>query len=73
MAAPSAEVAHHRASLARRKQSYPENHPKVVEARQNLAYAALAEHAARVVGDWPTPPPEMLARIAGILRAGGAA
>lgn len=66
----SPAIAHHRAKVARRKQSYPEGHPKVVEAQQDLAYAGLTEHAAKVVADWPTPPTEVLDRIAAILRGG---
>lgn len=69
--------ARYRAQVARRKQSYSDDHPKVIEAQQNLAYAGLAEHAAQVVADWPTPPGEILDQIAAILRgadpAGGAA
>jgi hypothetical protein len=30
----------------------------------------LAEHAAKLVADWPTPPLEVLNRIAAILRGG---
>jgi hypothetical protein len=72
MAAPSAEVAHHRASLARRTQSYPGDHPRVQEAKQSLDYAKLSEHAARVVATWPDPTPEQLAKVAAILRGGAA-
>ncbi len=72
MAAPSATVAHLRASKARRLQSYPPDHPKVREVGQALDYAKLSEHAAKVVADWPDPPPEMLAEVAAILRCGGA-
>ncbi len=68
----SPALAHHRAQVARRKQSYPDDHPKVVEAQYSLAYEGLAEHAARVVADWPAPTPEQLERIAAILRAGAA-
>jgi len=63
----SPAVAHHRARVARRKQSYPDDHPKVVEAQRDLAYTALAEHAARVVSDWPAPSPDVLDRISVIL------
>ncbi|BBX00923.1 hypothetical protein MMOR_18590 [Mycolicibacterium moriokaense] len=74
MAAPSAPVAKLRASKARRLQSYPPDHPKVREVGQALAYEVLAEHAARVVADWPTPSAEQLAKVAAVLRnAGGAA
>ncbi len=70
MAAPSAEVAHLRASLARRTQSYPPNHQKVVEAKQQLVVAGLVEHVKKVVSDWPTPTPEQLEPVAALLRAG---
>lgn len=70
MAAPSAEIAHLRASLARRTQSYPPNHQKVVEAKQQLVVAGLVEHVKKVVGDWPTPTPEQLEPVAALLRAG---
>lgn len=69
----SPAVAHKRAKVARRKQSYPDGHPKVAEAQQDLAYEGLAEHAAKVVADWPHPSHDQLTRIAGILRAGGGA
>jgi hypothetical protein len=72
MAALSAESRHHRASVARRKQSYPDGHPKVVEAKQNLDYARLADHAAKVIADWPAPTDEQLAKVAAILRGGAA-
>ena len=68
---PPPAVAHRRAQKARRLQSYPPDHPKVLEAGQALDYEMLAEHAARVVADWPTPPPDVVDRIAAILRTGG--
>jgi hypothetical protein len=70
MAAPSANVAKLRASKARRLQSYPVDHPKVREVGQALDYEMLAEHAARVVADWPQPTDEQLQRIASLLMAG---
>jgi hypothetical protein len=70
MAMPSAAVAKLRASKARRLQSYPPEHPKVREVGRALDYEMLAEHAARVIADWPTPPPEVCDRIAAILTAG---
>jgi hypothetical protein len=70
MPAPSADMARIRASVARRTQSYPDDHPKVVEARQDLDYAMLAQHAARVVAAWPAPTEEQLAKVAAILRRG---
>lgn len=71
MPAPSAPVAKLRASKARRTQSYAPDHPKILEVSRALDYEKLAEHAARVVKDWPTPPPEVCERIAGILRGRG--
>lgn len=62
--------AHYRAKVARRKQSYPDDHPKVIEAQRDLAYAGLSEHAAKVVANWPDPPPDLLAEVAAILRCG---
>ena len=67
MAAPSATVARYRAQLARRTQSYPPHHPRVVEARRGLAIEQLAEHARRVVEGWPKPTSEQLQRVAAIL------
>lgn len=69
MAAPSADIAHHRASLARRTQSYPPDHPKVIEAKQHLVVAGLVEHVKKVVSGWPPPTPEQLGHIASLLRS----
>jgi hypothetical protein len=66
---PSTAVSKLRAQVARRTQSYPSDHPRVVEARQELDYTVLAEHAARVVANWPQPTPEQLQKVAAILRA----
>jgi hypothetical protein len=70
MPAPSPALAHLRSCVARRTQSYPPDHPVVLEAKRDLAYEKLAEHAAKVVADWPEPTDEQLARIAALLRAG---
>jgi hypothetical protein len=73
----SAPVASHRGRVAalaravRNGERSPED-PELNNARQDLAYERLAEQAAKVVADWPTPPPEVLNRIAAILRSGGA-
>ncbi|BCI54683.1 hypothetical protein NIIDNTM18_39610 [Mycolicibacterium litorale] len=67
----SPDVAKYRASVARRVQSYPADHPRVTEARQALAYAALTEHAARVVASWPSPTEEQRANLAALLRSAG--
>ena len=42
----------------------------LADAKQDLAYEGLAEHAAKVVTNWPEPSPEVIARIAAILRSG---
>ena len=71
---PADTVASRRRSLAGRKaalsRSRPDDDPEYVAVSEGLAYEQLAEHAARVVADWPTPPPEVSDRIAAILRAG---
>jgi excisionase family DNA binding protein len=40
-------------------------------ADRDWAYEQLAEHAAKVVADWPKPTDEQLAKVAAILRLGG--
>lgn len=71
---PADTVASRRRSLAGRKaalsRSRPNDDPEYVAVSQGLAYEQLAEHAAEVVADWPTPPPEVRDRIAAILRSG---
>lgn len=51
-------VASCRGSVARRAQSYGDDHPRLIEARKALAYAKLAAQAARVVAAWPEPSEE---------------
>jgi hypothetical protein len=53
MAAPSAAVSYRRASLARRTQSYPPDHPMVVDARRDLAEAKLADYIEKVLAEAP--------------------
>jgi len=69
---PVDTVASRRRSLAGRKaalsRSRPGDDPEFVAVSEGLAYEQLAEHAARVVADWPTPPIEVRERISGILR-----
>ena len=72
MAALSAEQCHHRARIAALSRDRDPNDPDLRDAKQSFAYAGLAEHAARVVAGWPQPTPEQLARVAAILRSGGA-
>lgn len=71
MAAPSSAVAHIRASIARKSQSLPPNHPELHNLRRDLAVEGLAEHALKVVTGWPRPTDEQLQRIAAILRTAG--
>jgi hypothetical protein len=66
----SPETARIRASLARRHQSYAPDHPKVVEAQQDLAVSKLADHVKELVADWPELPPDKLDKVAALLRAG---
>lgn len=74
---PVEAVSSSRRSLAGRKaalsRSRPEDDPEFVAVSERLAYEQLAEHAARVVAAWPTPPPEVRDRLVSILRAGGQA
>jgi hypothetical protein len=72
----SPTIAHKRArvaslSYAVRSGSRPQS--DLDDAKKDLAYQGLAEHAARVVTGWPQPTDEQLQRIAAILRSGGAA
>jgi hypothetical protein len=46
------------------------NDPELEAAYGDLAYAMLAEHAARVVSSWPAPTEAQLAHVAAILRSG---
>lgn len=59
----SARVAHHRASLARRTQSYPPDHPRVVEAQRALAIASVADHVSRVAAEYPDATAEIIAQL----------
>ena len=68
MAAPSADVFHHRASLARRTQSYPPDHHKVVDAKRDLAEAKLADYIERVLSASPPFSDEQKTRLAELLR-----
>ena len=71
---PADTVASPRRSLAGRKaalsRSRRNDDPEYVAVSQGLAYEQLAEHAAKVVADWPDPTDEQLSRIAALLRAG---
>ena len=73
---PADIVTSRRRSLAGQKaalsRSRPNDDPEFVAVSLRLAYEQLAEHAAKVVADWPTPPDEVLAKVAAILRGGAA-
>jgi hypothetical protein len=72
MAALSAAARHHRARVAALSRDRAPDDTELTAARQGLAYEQLADHASRVVATWPDPPPEVLAKVAAILTAGGA-
>lgn len=76
MAAPSAKVASTRASVARRAQSYPPDHPKVVEAKRDHHAAVLEDYITKILASAPPLNDEQRSRLAELLRpvrAGGAA
>lgn len=68
MAAPSAESRHHRARIAALSRDRAPDDPEIVSARRLHDYSRLSDQAAKVVADWPTPPPEVLEKVAAILR-----
>lgn len=68
MAALSAKVAATRASIARRTQSYPSDHPKVLEARRDHAEAKLADYIERVLSAAPPLSDEQRGRLVDLLR-----
>jgi hypothetical protein len=69
----SKAAAHHRARIAGLSRDRNPDDPELVTARADLAVQQLADHAQRVVAGWPAPTTEQLARVAAILRSGGAA
>lgn len=73
MAAPSAPISKARAKTARLSQSYPPDHPKLIEARRNLKALRLEEYVQKAVSEAPELSPDQLERIAALLRAGGGA
>lgn len=76
MAVRSAEVDKSRASVARRSQSYPPDHPKVIEAKRDLAEAKIAAYVAKVLSEAPELTDGQRSRLAELLkpvRVGGAA
>jgi len=74
----SREAAHYRAIVASRtKKNRDSDNPDdtdrqlVNDAKRGLAVTLLAEHAKRLVADWPALPEEQIDRVAAILRGGG--
>jgi hypothetical protein len=65
---PSADAAHWRASKARRVQSYPPDHPKVVEADQNLAALRIEKYINTVLAEAPPLSDEQRTKLAELLR-----
>jgi hypothetical protein len=59
---------HHRASLARRIQSYPPGHPKVVEAKRNLNEAKIADYIERALAEAPPLTDEQRSKLAELLK-----
>jgi hypothetical protein len=73
MAAISKAVAHRRAqvgALTRAVRAGERPPADLDNAKQDLAYIKLFEHAARVVSNWPAPTDEQLQKVAAILRGG---
>lgn len=70
---PSPFVSHCRAKVARAKQSYPDDHPKVVEAVRDLHDAMLAERVEKVIADFPKLSEQQQQRVAAMFTAGSVA
>jgi hypothetical protein len=66
----SPAVKHQRARVARLCQSYSPDHPKLVDARRDLAATRLEEHVRRVVAEAPPLSDEQRDKIANLLRGG---
>jgi hypothetical protein len=66
----SAEVRAARGTLASKCAKYPADHPEVVEARQRLVAANLADHIERIVTGFPRLTDEQLDRCAALIQAG---
>jgi hypothetical protein len=61
------DVARWRASLARRAQSYPADHPKIIEAARNLRAANAAHYLREVVTALPPLTGEQRKQLADLL------
>lgn len=64
------DVARLRASLARRAQAYPDDHPKVVEAARNLRVASASHYIHEVVTAMPPLTAGQRKQLAGLLWPG---
>ena len=74
MSALSPAVAHHRArvgAITRAVRAGERPSADLDNARRDLAWEKLAEHAESVVAGWPQPTDIQLQRIAALLSAGG--
>lgn len=71
--APSKTVSHHRARVASLSRDRAPNDPEITAAKRDLRAELLAEHVARIIAQAPPLTDEQRDRIAGLLRAGGAA
>lgn len=69
----SPAAAHHRGKLAALSRSRTPDDPELLEARRDLRAERLADYVARIVAEAPPLTNEQRERIAGLLRAGGAA
>lgn len=65
-------VAKHRAQVARRSQSYPPDHPHLVEARRDLAAARAEDYIRKLVDTFPPLSDEQRDRLALLLRGAAA-
>ncbi|WP_162112694.1 hypothetical protein [Mycolicibacter kumamotonensis] len=64
----SGDVSRHRAQVARRSQSYPANHPRVVEAKRDLIEANARRYIKTVLAQRPPLTDEQRTRLAELLR-----
>jgi hypothetical protein len=68
MAALSAQRRHERARKARLTQSYPPDHPKIVEADRNIAALRLEEYIAKTLAEAPELSDEQRSKLAELIK-----
>lgn len=68
----STSVAHHRARVAALSRDRAPDDPDLLAARQSLKALRLEEHVRKALAEAPRPTDNQLARIAALLRTGGA-